>query len=555
MKRLNLFASLIFAAAALVTSANATTVMVLGVGSSAQYKTACIGAFLNLAGPGASHYTSGGTTNGVNIAQMADSRSSSILPEGGNLWVVWNAAQTEVWAYLSVDSVVGNRGYFAQPRTTLQLNAYVESNPGKNKIAAALFGGVADASAVPPAVYNALNNAHFTAAFTDIRPEDAKFAQCRTASTLESVDYTGLGYGTTMVSACLTGPTQVGTPIKSGVTNGATQANPVAFNISGTDPFTGISIPAFTTIPIGAAPIIFIVNRSDTSSGGLGEPGGPTNVSLATIQSIYTTGAHCDTNTLGASGTNKPLTVFNREPMSGTFNTTEFTNFRLTANNHTGTQEFGVNPSALNSNPLTLACGIGNRFRAIGTGEEVSGVFNNPAIVGVNTNSIGYVFFSFANIQPISGTPEYGYLQLAGVDPLQATYTTGELPTCSEPCPVAGGASFPNLRNGHYRSWSLLRVVTDASGTNYTNTKNLVVAAQQHVNLTDPDFVPFLPQGTQNGSNEPGLTLYRSHFLQEGVSPNNGLPNGVGTEHGGDMGGCIETGGNNSGTGVLSCRQ
>jgi ABC-type phosphate transport system substrate-binding protein len=441
-----------------------------------------------------------------------------------------------------VDSVVGNRAYFAQPRTQLQMDPSVETTAGQNLIAPALFGGVADDPSIPAAIYTALNNAHITAGFTDIRPEDAKFASCRTASTLDSVDYTGLGYGTTPVADCRTTPTLIGTSILSEVTNGATKANPVAFNISGTDPFTGDAIPAYTTIPLGAAPIVFITNRSDTTSGGLGEASAPHNLSLATIQDIYTKGDLCTTNTFGATGTNKGLTVFNREPMSGTFNTTEFTNFRLTANDHTGSMEFGVNPAAANNNPLNLACGIGVRQRAIGTGEEVKGVLNT-------TNSIGYIFFSYANVQPIAGSANYGYVTLQGYDPIFSTYTNGQLPTCSEPCPIAGGQSFPNVRDGKYRSWSLLRVVTDASGVNNTRVKNLVKATQANINNTDPDYIPFLPQA----GGEPGLQLYRSHFLQEGVSPNNGLPNGVGTEAGGDMGGCIEP--NGAPPGVLSCRQ
>jgi hypothetical protein len=159
------------------------------------------------------------------------------------------------------------------------------------------------------------------------------------------------------------------------------------------------------------------------------------------------------------------------------------------------------------------------------------------------------VFFSFADVANIAGTPNFGYLTLDGVDPIQASYTNGNLPTCTEPCPVAGGASFPNVRNGTYRSWSVLRVVTDAAGTNFTNTKTLVNAAQAHINSTTPDYVPFLAQS----GGEPGFQKYRSHFLQQGVSPNNGLPNGVGTEAGGDMGGCIEP--NTAPPGVLSCRQ
>lgn len=551
MNKLNFFAPVMLAAVALVPNVNAQPVpIVVGAGSSAQFKSVAVGAFLNLAGGiagGGQHYSIKGTTpTGSNFVQMHDSRSASIQNESGSGWIVWNAAHTKVWAYISIDSVVGNRAYFAQPRTVIQFDPSVQTTPGQNLIGANLFGGQADASSVPSDIYTAINNAQVNAAFTDIRPEDAKFAQCRTASTLEATDYTGLGYGTTPTSSCLTSPTLIGTSILSQVTAGATKANPVAFNISGSDPFTGDPIPAFTTIPIGAAPIVFIYNRSDTGSGGLGEPGAPTNVALATIQKVYTSGKNCGTAALGATGTNQPLTVFNREPMSGTFNTTEFTNFRLTANSHTSTMEYGINPALPNNNPLNLACGIGFRQRAIGTGEEVKGV-------QTTTNSIGYTFFSYANIANISSNPDYGYFTLATIDPINATYTNGILPSCAEPCPLPGGTSFPNLRNGKYRSWSLLRVATDASGTNYTHVHNLVLAAQAWVNLTDPDYVPFLKQGVQDGSNEPGLQIYRSHFLQEGVSPNNGLPNGVGVEAGGDVGGCIEA--NGPAPGVLGCRQ
>src|SRR5580700_8521012 len=125
MNRLNFFAPVMLAAVALVPNLSAATAMVVGVGSSAQYKTAAIGAYLNLAGgvAGGQHYTIKGTaTDGNNFAQMHDSRNAGIQNEAGTLWIVWNNAQTEAWAYLQVDSVVGNRGYFAQPRAQLQLD-------------------------------------------------------------------------------------------------------------------------------------------------------------------------------------------------------------------------------------------------------------------------------------------------------------------------------------------------------------------------------------------------------------------------------------------------
>src|SRR5713226_3557061 len=177
MKRINSVVSLLFAATvALLPSLKATPVVqVLGAGSSAQLKTTAIGAFLNLAGGkgSAHHWTKNGkTTGGNNFAQLHDTRSASIPNEGGTVWIVWDNAHTKVWAYLSVDSVVGNRAYFARDAAgksavQLQLDPSVQSTPGQNLISAALFGGQADDTAVPVDVFTALNNSPITAGFTD----------------------------------------------------------------------------------------------------------------------------------------------------------------------------------------------------------------------------------------------------------------------------------------------------------------------------------------------------------------------------------------------------
>src|SRR5262249_43055591 len=112
-------------------------------------------------------------------------------------------------------------------------------------------------------------------------------------------------------------------------------------------------------------------------------------------------------------------------------------------------------------------------------------------------------------------------------------YTNGILPTCTAPCPVAPGTSFPHLRDGSYEAWSVLRAVTDAAGLAATTA--LVNSFQANVNSTVPDFVPYNPTG-----GDPGLQLYRSHrtlppdFIPSGNPP----PVGPG-ESGGDVGGCI----------------
>jgi hypothetical protein len=95
--------------------------------------------------------------------------------------------------------------------------------------------------------------------------------------------------------------------------------------------------------------------------------------------------------------------------------------------------------------------------------------------------------------------------------------------------------SFPNLRNGSYRAWSTLRIVSN--GTPLANAKLLVTGAQTYAVNTVPDFVPAL----KVGATDPGLTLLRSHYTQEGVLPVNIATTG---DKGGDQGGCILTSSN-----------
>jgi hypothetical protein len=94
-------------------------------------------------------------------------------------------------------------------------------------------------------------------------------------------------------------------------------------------------------------------------------------------------------------------------------------------------------------------------------------------------------------------------------------------------------AEAKNLRNGTYRSWSVLRAVTDSAGRNNLNA--LVIAAQNNVNKTVPDFVPL-----RASAGDPGLKLYRSHSKNAYTvgTARNGLRGQ--TENGSDVGGCIE---------------
>ena len=551
-------AALTTASLACTAYAPAQTVSFNSAGSSAQWQTFALAASLLANKPGYTvhHYTiKGKAADGSPYAGIADSRTSGgVTPpvEAGNLWVVWNevgsnGTPVNVWAFSSVDSVVGLRTFFAVPRAKLVLDPSITTTKSAQLISATLPDWATEDAFLPQSVYNVLNDLPLTAANTDIRPEDGLFAYNRIVATLNPTTRAGLGYG----------PGPIGTGIQSHYST--TVATPVAFSLTGADPISGEAHPSggYTTIPVGATPIVFVVNKTNAS--GLGKPGLGHDLSVteAAGNVAYTIfgGKSCIFNGV----TVNPVL---REPLSGTMNTAEFTNFRLTAS-PSGSQEANINPTLANNNPLNLTClnGAGVRTRAVGTGESI----NNGVLP--TADAIGYAFWGFGNFSKLAASTSYGYLTLDGVDPIAASYTNGELPACpASGCPVAGGTSFPNLRNGTYRSWSLLRVVTDSATTNptnYNNTVALVAAANKLINKTVPDFVPFLASCATTGANEPGLDVYREHFTPTGitVTPNDGsVPTtvdcsahsgapaqtlvgrtlGGGTEAGGDVGGKIQ---------------
>jgi hypothetical protein len=174
-------------------------------------------------------------------------------------------------------------------------------------------------------------------------------------------------------------------------------------------------------------------------------------------------------------------------------------------------------------NPLNTA----DRKRSIGSGNEISNVSGTA-------DSLGYAFWSYANLLPLSsvGSNTGKYLTVDGVDPL---LKGGVIPTCGNPvtppCP-AGGVDFSNVANGSYPMWTIFRIVT--ASTVPTGVQNLVNAAQTEV-VNIEDFLPIA-----------SVQVFRSHFAPAAVgglatgsaAPKNGnraAPNNV--EVGGDVGG------------------
>jgi hypothetical protein len=489
------------ACAVSASSVSAQTLQVLTAGSSAQFGPFAVAAYklAKKGGVAAHHYTvkSGTCTSGSTTcyASLFDSRtvgSATINKEPGNLWVVWST--NGIWAYLSVDSVVGVRNFMAAPRATLSLAASA-SLPLSATSNYLYWNDKTNDTAHTSTVYAALNGMALTAANTDIRPEDALFATNRALNTL--------GYGSVAdPRSGHSGQYLIGYGIQSKFASGV--ANPVSFAISGSDPFTGTTVTPFVTIPIGAAPIVFLANNSSGAA-----TASATNITTANAALLWGGAGGCAGSLVTGVSSGAAINPILREPLSGTMNTTEFSVFQPGGDS----QETGVNNGNLpapngNINPLQLPCGSGARYRAIGTGDEVKDV-------ETVTNSMGYAFFSY---ESTGANATLKYITLNGIDPIQETYSTGALPSCGSgagylSCPLPGGTSFPHLRDGSYPAWSIYRLVTDSAGEAHAQT--LISEAQTLVNSTIPDFVPFNPACAvvKSGKNDPGLAVYREHYV------------------------------------------
>jgi hypothetical protein len=558
------------------------------------------------------------------------------------------ANASDIWYYNQVDSTVGVRTYLAGASTVVATGVQTGVDAAGNLIKPVLFlhgdataaascGGATtcDATEIPADVYNKINKSVLNTGMTDIRPEDALFATERANSTSTLSPWSGLGYNTSPTAL-------IGASIASAFTQ--TFATPVAFGLpGGTDPFTNAPISkTITVFAVGEEPIVFLANR--TNAAGLGsvvsgstwynnveDNAGITPYTPSPIGQLFG-GVDCSgsSNAIGnfAGGVFTPglppstsdfgVNPILREALSGTMNTVEFSSFRSYGGNLGGaaggssvsnsnvaittSQESNLVAVAGNApiNPLGgpqaavppgTPCtnfggsGLGKRYRAVGTGEEVG----KPGGTGVGliADSIGYTFFSFGNVANLA-IPGYGYLQLDGVDPIFANYAGGSLPTCN-PALNGGaggclrgdvwpaGAYFPNLVNGTYRAWSLLRAICDtASATclksvDPVGTEAIIAFAQDDIHGTGlnpgkavADFLPFSDDGSFGPVGGFGdAEFVRSHYaFNSGVGIANNqypnahitpsfsiLPNGLnadqanGTggnpEAGGDAGGCI----------------
>jgi hypothetical protein len=537
-------------------------------GSSAQFNTFGIAASNTIgsnSGPlCGSHHWSKKNSSALPI-YLFDPRSASISNEGANVWVAWddNAANGVANAgvvcfYASVDSIVGVRAYMAHG--TLQLASGLVGQADATLVPLLQNAG----EALPQSIYNIINGAVLNAANTDIRPEDAKFASMRT---LTKYGNQVTGRAVTGVGA-FNGVNGQGASILS--SQSTATANPVDFAIDGgdVDPVNSSNgVRQYFDVSIGAAPVMVIANVSNTASGHLGD-GTFTNVNrfvlaralegkvLRTRDLNYTVGYTNASSTYTTTAPEVALNVFVREPLSGTYNTMEFsipnaleidgTTFNPGTVNG---QETGIDPNLKacvptstsncnaqnveSGNPLFHKTAInGFRARAVGTGEMVTAVNNNA-------DSIGYAFWGFSTF---AGKTHLKYLTVDGVDPLYAGATAnpngvGVLPSCTSTlCPTL---PFTNVINGSYPIWSKYRLMWDPQTFNNNIASTIVTYAQKASEPGTSSIIYDMLPATL-------MQVFHSHYAQvvrdsgAAYGPNNGFKPGI-PETGGDMGGAVLT--------------
>ena len=480
-------------------------------------------------------------TSGQNF--VTDGRAGVNLNENGNLWVVWTTgtggscaspvAGSQVYAYINLDSTIGNRCLFAQPSCTLHTTA-VAGDPGSG----ALLPGDT-ITPLPSGVLTAFNGATINVAATDIMPADARFVTYRALQLCgplsAGTQFQGLGYGPGPVGQAISETTFGGVSGKT--------FHVVDFNVFGNDPISGTAIPAYTITPVGATPELIIVNNTNASGFGSASV---TNVSRATLALLFSSILVRTADVIpqpfaGLSGSYSGVTAISREFLSGTYNVFEHSipnNKELFRSQETGNCTAGTN--TVLSNPMnitrTIAQGgtstTGTHVRAIGTGDMIKGAANTA-------DSIGYAFWSAGNFATSTAynVGNLKYLTVDGTDPLFATYTNGTIPNAGNG--LLPSVTLTHITDGSYPVWSEIRFVSFAGGL--SGAQQLATWAQSQVSFgagaTQPDFII-----------APNLNVFHSHFARPFINFNatNTASDGprvcgAGSdpEDGGDVGGLV----------------
>jgi hypothetical protein len=435
--------------------------------------------------------------------------------EQGNIWVTWGpgsgscaapVAPYNIYSYMSLDSVLGDRCFFLDSSTTGNGCVQIMTIASGTADAGLLGAGFGTPTPLPLDVIDSLNNQNWFVAGTDIRPEDAKFASVRMftacGASLQREPYLFTSYQTRGLGY-QTGTTGVGVTLKS-FYSGKT-FNVLDFNITGSDPITGQPVRAYTVTTVGAQPIVIAV----APAGGTGI-GAATDIQAQNL-SLFLNGTYGrSTDIQGPTATNAVTTLV-REPLSGTYNTLEYSNPN-SAQFKTSQDQLNCSGSVFLQNPLHFASAnnvlIGGvhafRNRVIGTSEMVA------ELQAASTDTLGYFFWSAANASNLANAK---YLTIDGVDPIADDYsvTNGVFPTAGGPVPLSA-VTFKHLNAGSYPVWSALRLVSTSPTP--AGVQALQLAAQT-LSSTQSDFIPLS-----------SLNVWHSHFnmFSIGVTNNSNGP-------------------------------
>lgn len=546
MKLVKYVIVLAFAFCAFTGVSKAQTVAFLGGGSSALFNE--LGAASQAISGVSCLWSFGKTTTpgGTPYLAFRDNRTGVVLDENGPIFVAWTGtggsgcstvnSSTNIYVYISLDSVLGDRCFFINDGSGSTGCQFIAQNltgvAGTSQVS-----GQPDnpaATALPAAIISAIAPStplHSFVAGTDIRPEDAKFQTIRMFTPCNQLlprqffnqdsYYTfGLGYGSG----------NVGTAIQGNASYGGGSFHVVNFNITGNDPITGDAVPTnFTVNTVGAQPMIIAVSpTSDAQIAAM------TDIPAYTLALFYNGILGRTTDLLGTPGPAEAFTVLVREPLSGTYNTLEYSVPNGTQF-HAGQDYLNCNSSGtVLSNPMAMESGNGvfgtavERVRTIGTG-------NMTKFLGAATTpTLGYFFWSAGNALAAGKTVKY--LKVNGVDPVLNQSASGY--TYNGALPGAGGTGDPGLgavtftqvNAGDYAIWSPLRLVGPTGNAGVTAMLNGLAGLTQH------DYIA--PNN---------MTIWHSHFFINGETipnPANGATVGTNTlcsgglpESGGDAGG------------------
>ena len=478
-------------------------------------------------GPANLFSVKGVTTAGFYTAAIQDIRAGAFNAlDSASLWVIWDTPTgsnaCNVFAYYSVDSTVGNRAFFAATDYVVSSKTYSGAGvwpclngqtaaPCNNtdaslstsgfctgKCSQNLVGGLSDTNAapndilpttvftelsspvtptstgVPPAYCGQLGAAgstsnfwcYFNAAGTDIRPEDAFWATQRLIVNAVASGMTGLDYNNSNCTIGSGGPGSQTASCQIYDSFGQKGTfNALKFNITGKDPYVAAAtVPGYTTLSVGASPVLVGVANADTS--GFGKT--YTDVNSKTVYlfdnilrkklafifegSTYCTGdilpgapLACEgTDSKGNSipygcgyGSGAALQVVHREPLSGTYNTFEFTGVRSM------TGSYNSATSKLSTTAWTSDDEGGQEMWAAAASGDVTNAAAYPYFIDPGSTSMGWSAGALASACG-GNIASFGGINIAGVP-------TGTQ-NCADPLFISGAnlSKKPNCASGNY---------------------------------------------------------------------------------------------------------